>query len=169
MSPRDVKKTENKQVRTPPRWFRGAALVEFSIISPLLFVLMFGFAEMGRLLYQQNQLTKQVTTGARYIARIPNAVNPANCNTGAGWANATATASNLISQSVSGETVLPGLDAAGAITFSVASSAVGTNACVIRVEAAVDYRTMFGASPVPFLNIGPVVLNTSAEERFIGL
>jgi hypothetical protein len=161
--------TIKPQTLVPLRHARGAALVEFTVVAPLLFTLMFGFTEIGRLLYQQNQLTKQVTTGARYIARVPNAVNPVTCSTGAGWASATATARNLIAQSSDGSTVLAGLNAGGAITFSVSSVNVGTQACVIRVEAAVGYNGMFGESPIPFLNTGQITLNTSAEERFIGL
>ena len=153
----------------PPRRFRGAALVEFTVVTPLLFTLMFGFSEMGRLLYQQNQLTKQVITGARYLARIPNAVNRVNCSAGSDWGTATAMAQNLIAKTSGGDVVLSGLDAEDAVTFSVEAVNVGTTACVIRVDAQISYVTMFGESPVPFLNLGPITLNSSAEERFIGL
>lgn len=153
---------------TLPERQRGIALIEFSIVSPLLFLLLFGFTEMGRLLYQQNQLTKQVTTGARFIARIPDAVNPADCSTGPDWAAAVSTAQNLVARSINGDPVLSGLSP-GDVSFTVSALNVSTPACVIRAQAEVGYITLFGDSPTPFLNIGPVSLNTSAEERFLGL
>lgn len=143
--------------------------MEFTVVSPLLFMLLFGFSEMGRLLFQQNQLTKQVIAGTRYLARIPNAVNTVACTSGSSWAGATATAQNLIALDLDGNAVLEGLDAEGAIVFSVESVNVGTSACVIRVDVEVSYITLFGDSPVPFLNPGPIILNSSAEERYIGL
>lgn len=147
---------------------RGTALIEFSIISPLLFLLLFGFTETGRLLYQQNQLTKQVTTGARYIARIPDALNADDCSIGPGWAAAVSSAQKLVALSINGDPVLPGL-APGDVRFTVIALNVSTPACVIHAEVEAGYITIFGDSPTPFFNIGPVVLNTSAEERFLGL
>lgn len=153
---------------TLPKQQQGTALIEFSILSPLLFLLLFGFSEMGRLLYQQNQLTKQVTTGARYIARIPGAVNTDDCSAGPDWATAVETAQNLVARSINGDAALPGFDPTD-VSFMVSALNVSTPACVIRAEAQVGYTTLFGDSPTPFLNIGPAVLNTSAEERYLGL
>lgn len=146
----------------------GTALIEFSVVSPLLFILLLGFSEMGRLLYQQNQLTKQVTTGTRFIARIPDAINKNDCSAGPGWGAAVSAAQNLVARTVNGEPVLPGLEPANVI-FTVNAVNVSTPACVIRAEAGVDYVTLFGQSAMPFISLGPVLLNTSAEERFLGL
>lgn len=151
-----------------PKRQQGTALIEFSILSPLLFLLLFGFTEMGRLLYQQNQLTKQITTGARYIARIPDAVDKTDCSTGPAWATAVSTAQIMVAQSIIGDAALPGLEP-GDVTFTVSALNVSTPACVIRAEAQVGYISVFGESPAPFLNIGPALLNTSAEERYLGL
>lgn len=46
----------------------GLAAVEFAICAPLLFLLLFATAEIGRLLFQYNTLTKAVRDGARYVA-----------------------------------------------------------------------------------------------------
>lgn len=46
----------------------GLATVEFAICAPLLFLLLFATAEIGRLVYQYNTLTKAVRDGARYVA-----------------------------------------------------------------------------------------------------
>ena len=45
---------------------RGAALVEFAIIFPLLMVLVFGIIEFGILLYDKAMITNASREGARY-------------------------------------------------------------------------------------------------------
>ena len=47
---------------------QGMAIVEFTITLPLLLFIMFSGAEVGRLLYQYNTLTKATEDGARYLA-----------------------------------------------------------------------------------------------------
>ena len=59
---------------------KGVAIVEFTIVLPLLLLLMLGIAEFGRALYQYNTLTKAVRDGARFMSenaflgdsRLPN-------------------------------------------------------------------------------------------------
>lgn len=46
----------------------GQALVEFAIILPLLFVLVFGIIEFGRYLYLKNSTTQAAREGARKAA-----------------------------------------------------------------------------------------------------
>ncbi|MET0656800.1 MAG: TadE/TadG family type IV pilus assembly protein [Steroidobacteraceae bacterium] len=56
-------------MRTPLKTrVRGLATVEFAICAPLLLLLMFATAELGRLFFQYNTLTKAVRDGARYVA-----------------------------------------------------------------------------------------------------
>lgn len=47
---------------------RGIATIEFAICTPILFFLMLGTAEVGRLLFQYNTLVKTVRDGARHAA-----------------------------------------------------------------------------------------------------
>jgi Flp pilus assembly protein TadG len=47
---------------------RGVATVEFAISVPVLLILMLATAEVGRVLFQYNTLTKAVRDGARYTA-----------------------------------------------------------------------------------------------------
>ncbi|WP_432473199.1 TadE/TadG family type IV pilus assembly protein [Amphritea sp. HPY] len=47
---------------------QGVAIIEFTITLPLLLLLLFAGAEVGRLLYQYNTLTKSVEDGARFLA-----------------------------------------------------------------------------------------------------
>jgi Flp pilus assembly protein TadG len=63
---------------------RGTALVEFALIAPLLFFLVFGIIEFGRALNYYNDLTQLAGQGARaaIVSRNPDstAVGTANAN-----------------------------------------------------------------------------------------
>lgn len=48
---------------------QGLAMVEFTLVLPLLLLLMFAAAEFGRALFQYNTLLKAVRDGARYMAQ----------------------------------------------------------------------------------------------------
>lgn len=143
-------------------------MLEFALIFPMLIILLFGFIEFGRLLYQQNELTKALTIGARFVARAPDAV-AADCGAGGSWAAVTSQATNMVAYSLNGEPRLPGLDEPGAVTFiSTSGSASGTSACVIKAAAHTQFDALFGETMVPFLNAGWVDLNALDEERYIG-
>jgi Flp pilus assembly protein TadG len=47
---------------------RGVATIEFAICAPILLLLMLATAEVGRMLFQYNTLSKAVRDGARYAA-----------------------------------------------------------------------------------------------------
>lgn len=47
---------------------RGAAIIELAIALPVLLLLLFATAEVGRLLSQYNTLAKSVRDSARYVA-----------------------------------------------------------------------------------------------------
>lgn len=53
-----------------PNGQRGIAAVEFAIILPVVMLLMLATAELGRVFYQYNTLTKAVENGARYLAAV---------------------------------------------------------------------------------------------------
>jgi|GEM_PF-2365445 len=154
----------------------GAALLEMAVLMPLLVILVFGLVEFGRALLQINTLTKAVTAGARYVARVPNAIDPSNCSQGATWATAIAQGELLIENddAGTGSVILPGLDNAGAITFSNSTQSVSyggsssIDVCVITVLAEAPFGALSGGSLVPFFQVGPITLRAQAEERFIG-
>jgi Flp pilus assembly protein TadG len=50
---------------------RGAALIEFAIIAPLVFMLLLGLFSGGILLNQRNSMTNAVREGARMGATLP--------------------------------------------------------------------------------------------------
>lgn len=57
--------------RQSVRWARddrGAAIIEFALVAPLLFALVWGIIETGRAFYTINSLASAVRDGARYGA-----------------------------------------------------------------------------------------------------
>jgi Flp pilus assembly protein TadG len=61
---------------------RGTALVEFALIAPLLFLLLFGIVDFGRALNYYNQITQLAGQGARAAAvnRNPDGTALSNSN-----------------------------------------------------------------------------------------
>src|SRR4029079_7300001 len=54
-----------KLCRSSLRFRRGAAVVEFAVVSPVFFLLIFGMIEYGRLVMVQQVLTNASREGAR--------------------------------------------------------------------------------------------------------
>jgi Flp pilus assembly protein TadG len=50
---------------------KGAALVEFTLVAPMLVGLMCGLAEFGQALRQYHVMEKGVRDAARYLSRVP--------------------------------------------------------------------------------------------------
>lgn len=59
----------NSWIRRIVKDERGASLVEFTLVAPLLFALAAGLAEFGHLLHQHHVVTKSVRDAARFAAR----------------------------------------------------------------------------------------------------
>ena len=60
--------------RLLPRFFKareGAALVEFTLVAPLLILLMCGMAEFSNAMRQYHVMEKGVRDAGRYLARVP--------------------------------------------------------------------------------------------------
>ncbi|CAN7415578.1 pilus assembly protein [Phenylobacterium sp. LjRoot219] len=72
----------------------GAALVEFTLVAPLLIALMCGLAEFGQALRQYHVMQKGVGDAARYLARAP-ARPPCMDATDPNWATYVGEAQNL--------------------------------------------------------------------------
>src|SRR6266571_2031177 len=68
---------------------RGAAAVEFAILAPLFFMLVFGMFSGGLLYNERNELTHAAREGARYGSALPVDQFNTSCGTGSGacWAN----------------------------------------------------------------------------------
>lgn len=71
---------------------RGAALVEFSLVLPILVVLMALIGDFSRAVYQYHVAEKGVKSAARYLARVPDVTTCASSSFDAYKSNAVALA-----------------------------------------------------------------------------
>ena len=63
-----ARQKETGQARSRLRSERDASMVEFALVAPLLFVLLFGIIESGLILYDRAFITNASREGARYAA-----------------------------------------------------------------------------------------------------
>jgi len=172
-------------------------LVEFAILTPILVLLAIGIAELGRVLYQQNSLTKSVTAGARYLARSYDILDPESCSATSLWPAFEARAKNLVVYGTfasGADPLVPNLVVDNvAISYrqeTVPVSGGGEDkdkdggnveACVIRVSATALFNGIFGDGKtvplIPFMagagggplgGFSDMTLNAATEERYIG-
>jgi Flp pilus assembly protein TadG len=122
----------------------GASTIELAIMFPILVILFAGTAELGRLFYTYNTLSKATAVGARYLSTSRNAVNGSTSQK----ADAKQEAKNLVvcgikstsSTACNGQTpVVPGLTTANVLicdNFSTACSPAlaGGSVKYFRVE-----------------------------------
>lgn len=162
---------------------KGAVMLEFAIVLPILITVVFGITELGRALYQENTLTKAVQTGARYIGRIPELDFGESCSDDpAGWNDIVSKATNLIvygTLSTGSVPLIPNLDEAGAveITHGLSTETGFSGVCVIRITANATFAGIFSNHyplfPLFFTETsddGEVFkINAKTEERYIGL
>lgn len=64
----------------PGRRAPGQAMVEFALVAPLFFLLLFGIVEAGRFIFYYETLSHATREGARYA--IVNGANTLGCPTG---------------------------------------------------------------------------------------
>jgi Flp pilus assembly protein TadG len=81
-APKRPPRPRGRRLRALRRDQRGTALVEFALIAPLLFLLLFGIVDFGRALDYYNQLTQLAGQGARTAAvnRNPDGTALSNAN-----------------------------------------------------------------------------------------
>ena len=92
-------------LRRLKRQTRGAALVEFTLLAPLLLLLMCGLAEFANALREYHIMAKGVRDAARYLAHVP--ATPPCVATDPNWAGAITDAKHLaVYGTVSGGTAL---------------------------------------------------------------
>lgn len=134
-----------------PRTERGVATIEFAICAPLLLLLLLATAEVGRVLFQYNTLTKAVRDGVRYTAAYASdgrrmvTITPEL---------RTQTRNLVVTGTIAGTgaALLPGWVADDNITVADADNGF------VLVAATYTYRPMLGAS-LPTFGLGdPIAL-----------
>jgi len=125
----------------------GIALVEFTIVVPLLLLMLLGFTELGRALMQYTELTKTTRDAARYLS---------SASLGDGDSKLTdaliTKGKDLVvyGQELPGtEPLLPGLSTEDVVVDDTFDA--GTH---VRVQVSYSYQPMIGAF-LPSFGFGP--------------
>jgi Flp pilus assembly protein TadG len=140
----------------------GSALIEFTIMAPLLFSLVLGIAEFGRLLYQYQMVLEGLRDAGRYLARLD-----ANDATNQGNAANLATTGTIDG---SGDPRVDGWEA-GDIAFAVTDidNTAGTYRGPAEIEV-IEVTTTFDYADVGFLSalgFDAISIDAAHEQRVI--
>lgn len=139
---------------------RGAILVEFALVTPLLLMIMAIILELGTALHQTNLLEKHVAAGAALAARADYPLD----------ATATASVTNLVrTGSVSGGANLMEGWSDGAASLSITTQTYnldGETVPYVRVSASVPYVPMMQGL-LDFLGFNDFIMSAEHEEVFI--
>ncbi len=127
----------------------GVATIEFAICAPVLFLLMFATAEVGRAMLQYNTLVKAVRDGARYVATNAEVGSTRVVNIDATKRDQTRNLVVTGNVAGTGTALLPGLT-----VNNVAVTDVGNG--FIQVAATYTYVPMVGAR-LPTFGFGPPI------------
>ncbi|MDM3884999.1 pilus assembly protein [Pseudomonas sp. BCRC 81390] len=113
------------------RGMRGVYVVEFAFVSVLLFTLLFGVLEMGRLYFTVNVLNESVRRGAR-LAAVCNISDPVVLRRAIFNSAGDSGASSLLADLDTGDLTLRYLDQNGALVASPGDLASASGFAAIR-------------------------------------
>lgn len=150
---------------------RGTVLIEMAIVAPLMLLLSAGVFEFGNLIHDKLLMEAGLDDAARFAARCNSQIyTQANLTI-----NCAAVAKNIAERGyVAGGTErVPGfnvtvntstcyntVDVNGVVLYLSTTSQV----CVVTASGTLAYS---GIGMLSLLNIGPITLNASHQERFI--
>jgi len=133
-------------------------MVEFAISMPVIFLLMFGAFEFGRLMTQYSALNDGVRNAARYVAGKALNGTAGGMATGAQWTTLQQEGENLAvygNIAGTGSPIFPGLTVVnGHVTVSQ-----DTAALTITVSANYTYASLFGGNAIPTFMGGSIATN----------
>ena len=155
---------------------RGAALVEFTVLMPLLFALMAGFIEFGMAMQRHHLVQKSLRDSTRYLAQVPgfDSTTPIDATP----CNNTPTGQALIAKNLAiygniGGTGTPkivgwgydGVCVIGPTSRSVTYNGVTTEVLVVQMTAQAPYNDVGFLSILGFTGI---TLGGSHEQAYLG-
>jgi Flp pilus assembly protein TadG len=157
--------------RNPLRFIKnrdGAAVVEFTLVAPLLVFLMCGMAEFANAMRQYHVMEKGVRDAGRYLARVP----MTGCAVDGG---STAAAQNLAITGVptGGTALLPNWNDLNSVAVTVAQCVDNTSGAyrghaevpVIQVQATAPYADL---GLLTVLGISAFNLEATHQQLWIG-
>ncbi|WP_076542205.1 TadE/TadG family type IV pilus assembly protein [Shewanella sp. UCD-KL21] len=130
---------------------QGVAAVEMTILLPIMLLLIFATAELGRFLYQYNTLTKLVRDAGVYLgahadtrqtSNLPNPFIDAECG------NCIAETKNLLVYGSTNTGTTPQLSGLTTSDITITESPAGSRRLVISVSY--DWQPLFGEKLVSF-------------------
>jgi Flp pilus assembly protein TadG len=147
---------------------RGAALVEFSLVAPMLVFLMCGLAEFASVMRQYHIMEKGVRDAGRYLARVPMTGCTLN-----GAAVTQAQNLALTGRTGSGSYLLPSWTDSNTVSVTIAqcfNNSSGSyrgraNMPVIEVTANAPYADL---GLLSVIGIGDIDLEVSHQQLWIG-
>jgi Flp pilus assembly protein TadG len=149
---------------------RGSALVEMTLITPLMISLSAGVFEFGNLIEKKLLIEAGLRDAARYAARCKQSFSGVDCATvAAGIAATGGTGTARVSGWSSGDVTVDldyvitpvTIDADGNQNYR----STDDNVYTVRVSTSFTYT---GTSLLAYLGISPITLTGAHEERYIG-
>jgi Flp pilus assembly protein TadG len=127
---------------------RGQALVEFAMVVPWFFLMLFGIIEAGRFIYYYETLSNATREGARYA--IVNGANTLGCPSGpaAPGTSACDVAGNNVVAKVRQSAI--GMTGIGVTPTWFPDNGRGST---VRVEATYTYRSLVPLVPLPQITV----------------
>ncbi|MBZ9738775.1 MULTISPECIES: TadE/TadG family type IV pilus assembly protein [unclassified Mesorhizobium] len=167
---------------------RGAVLVEMTIVAPLMLLLSAGVFEFGNLIHDKLLMEAGLTDAARFGARCNSQLYTDYASSGFSAIDCTNVAKNIAVYGTAAPTVVNGVvttnpRVSGWQTANVTVTIGASGSCHDAVVAGVtQYRSVTpqvcivsatgtypysGVGMLAFLNIGPITLSGSHQERLI--
>ncbi|TIR21984.1 MAG: pilus assembly protein [Mesorhizobium sp.] len=159
---------------------RGTVLVEMAIVAPLMFVLSAGVFEFGNLIHEKLLMETGLSDGARFAARCNSqlytdagltAIDCASIATNiVVFGNVAGTGSARIKGWQSSDvavTIADPADCKNAVdpgTGTVLYLSTTSQVCIVTASGTINYS---GVGLLSLLNIGPITLTSSHQERLI--
>lgn len=128
---------------------RGQAMVEFAMVAPMFFLLLFGIIEAGRFIFYYETLSNATREGARYA--IVNGANTLGCPSGppAPGSSPCDTSGDRVRTRVrQAATGIP-----GGITVDPTWDPHNGRGSTVRVSAAYTYRSLIPLVPLPPITV----------------
>lgn len=146
----------------------GAALVEFTLVAPLLLLLMCGVAEFANALRQYHIMEKGVRDAGRYLARVP----MSGCAV-SGAAAAAAQNLALTGRTSGGSPLLPSWNEAATVSVTVAECFNNSGNAyrgrdqipIIEVSANAPYVDL---GLLSIIGLDDIVLEVSHQQYWVG-
>jgi Flp pilus assembly protein TadG len=143
----------------------GSAMLEASIIMPLVMSLMAGSVDFGLIVSSQATAKKSVRDAARYLATVP---PTAVCTWGLANAQNLAVYGKIKPNSGVDAPLITGWSANGGSNNNVqlGPETDCANPIVIQLQASVPYNSIFLSTILP--NVTSWALSAEHEERYVG-